>query len=249
MQMKKIIAGTSAIALSLSMTSFALAATDSETINLEVTVQDTLSMDCFDIADNDGTVTLGGAAGAGIVSAGSPAIGQSRCSVTTNDQNGYYLTIVNSTTDEAGTTDVLQHQLPDTSWVSIDDDVAGALQPYEYDLVGGNVWGATAQNWASTITGLGFTVTAVPDTTNASAADDLWADGGLSTCTTAATDSGKFFAVPDTAQTITAVPVYLSGTTHTDVCYKVDVPTTQQSGDYAGQVTYTATTSAAAYHN
>ncbi len=260
MQMKKIIAGTSALALSLSMTSVAFAqnATDNQAINLEVEVVDTLSMDCFDVAQGTGftTVVLGTTGDPGMVTAGVPAVGKSRCQVVTNDDEGYYLTIEKTTegvtwadaggvgTGTTNQTTVLTHEDVniDGTWYDIADKAA-----WNYGVTTPALWSGT---------GLGFSVVAFPDATlanndfsgtwvtTAGAGEGLCLDGEATD-----DDVAVYAGVPDAAEAIAAVPEYTAGTTTTDVCYKVDVPPTQESGVYGGQVTFTATADASDYIN
>ncbi len=261
MQIKKIVAGTSAVALSLSFSSVAWALDTSDTINLEVDVEDTLSMDCFELgqATSDTSIALSDTTtGAGTVVAGTPSVGASTCEVTTNAAQGYYLTIEKTTenvtwADDGGqgsgvTTGntVLTHEDPsnDGVWFNIPDKA-----PYTYQA--GTAAGST---WSGT--GLGFSVVNFPDTTlSNNDFENVWVEGTIgndacldgSAVTGGATDNALYTGVPDAAQTIAAVPEYTSGTTTTNVCYKVDVAPTQQSGEYAGQVTFTAVTDASAY--
>ncbi len=243
MKLNKIIAGTSALALSLSMTSVAFAATDSETNNLQVEVQDALTFECHDLAGSAGDLDVD----LGTVTAGTPEMGGSRCTATTNDDSGYYLTIVNASTH--GTGDVLEHEDPNNAgtWYSISDVTAWAD-----NTIGGTTGTST---WTDgTTTGLGFTIENFPDDTysNSSFAGSEWGTNTNTASPNTNCDTGvgdnRFAGVPDSAQTIAAVTQYESGQTVTDVCYKVDVPTTQQSGTYTGSVTYTATTDASAYY-
>lgn len=257
--MKKIIAGTSAIALSLSMTSVALAASESDTINLEVEVVDTLSMDCYDDdgGSGDTTVALDDATtGAGLVTAGVPSVGSSSCEVTTNDDQGYYLTIEKTTEAVTwadaggigtGTTTgstVMTHEDPniDGTWYDIPD-----LTAYDYTA---NAGAGNAAAWVDgTTVGFGFGVMAEPDATEANnTLGDNW-DPGATPCQDGTTggDTAEYAGVPETAEPITAVAEYASGVTTTQVCYKVDVAATQQSGQYGGQVTFTATSDASSH--
>jgi hypothetical protein len=243
MHINKIIAGTSAVALSLSMTSVALAATASNTINLEVEVQDTLVFDCYDSAGGSGdtTVTLGTSASPGNVTAGTPAVGESVCNVTTNDDAGYYLTVVND--DTLSTGDVLSHIMPDNTNTSI-ADTTGGLTAWNWTGTVTSGHGSSQVSWASNITGLGFSVITIPanETTNNNLNGDWTASGSCPEATTG--DTNDYAAFPDAAEAIAGVVTYQAGTTTTEMCYKVDVPSTQQSGDYSGSVTYTATTDA-----
>lgn len=255
--MKKIIAGVSAfsLALSLTTTSFALAATDSGNIQLEVEVLDTLSMDCYDAAGGPGDTTVAlsdSTSGTGMVVAGTPSVGKSRCNVLTNDDQGYYLTLEKSTEDvtwsdvngigtglsDAGT--VLTHEdvNVDGLWYDIAD-----LTAYSYASPGTAVW------VDGTTKGLGFSVVAFPDTnTNNNLLDEAWTlSGTLCADGTAGSDVAKYSGIPYSPEAIAGVTQYEAATTTTDVCYKVDVPSTQESGQYGGQVTFTATSDASTY--
>lgn len=265
--MKKIVAGTSVVALSLAMTSqMVSAANQDQAINLEVEVVDTLSMDCYDAAgvSGDTTVTLGDTTtGAGLVTAGVPSVGASTCDVTTNDDQGYFLTIEKTTEtvswadqvngegigtglSDAGT--VLTHEdgNSDGTWYGIPDQTAYS---YAATTPAGGTWSGT---------GLGFSVVNFPDTSLANNDfTSVWAEGTIGTdvcldgsaVTAGGTDNALYAGVPDGAEAIAAVPEYNANTTTTNVCYKVDVDATQQSGQYAGQVTFTATSDAATYLN
>ncbi len=266
MQMKKIIAGTSALALSLSMTSVAFAqnATPvSENIQLNVEVLDTLSMNCYDSEDvsapfDDTIVTLGNSVtGAGMVTAGVPSIGKSKCDVTTNDDEGYYLTIINSSasythaapsgvgTSTAST--VLAHEDNNVNdlWYDLPD-----LPAYTFAAGEGNA--APWDNVGPTVTkGLGFSVIDFPEDDVADLAhnsiDDEWVVSGDLCQEGAADDDALYAGVPASALPIAAVTSFDADQTTTEVCYKVDVESTQESGVYAGQVTFTATSDASTY--
>ncbi len=202
-------------------------------IDINVEVQDTLSLDCYDKEGSSGDHDVN----LGIVTAGTPITAESTCNVTTNDDQGYYLTVINSST-EGSTGNVLEHQDPNTpaTWYSIDD-----LSPW-VDTTIGTQNGLTS--WTNgTTTGMGFSVTSFPEAslTN-NEFENTWVDG---TCGEA---SNQYAGIPDSAQTISAVTSYQETSTTTDICYKVDVSPSQQSGIYTGQVTYTATTDASSYH-
>ena len=55
--------------------------------------------------------------------------------------------------------------------------------------------------------------------------------------------------ISDTAEMILTVTQYEASQTITNICYKVDVLPSQQSGQYIGSVTYTATSDASSYLN
>ena len=203
-------------------------------IDINVEVQDTLTLDCFDTATGTGdlNVTLGTTTDPGKVTAGTPATGQSTCTVTTNDDQGYYLTLID---DNAATNTVLTHTDPHT----------GAT----YEIQDLTQFPATTTWTTPTTKGLGFSVVTFPDTqTNNNTLDETWTNTSLCPEGTAA-DTNTYAGIPDTAETISAVTQYESNQTTTNICYKVDVPASQASGQYTGSVTYTATSDASSYLN
>ena len=105
-------------------------------------------------------------------------------------------------------------------------------------------------NWnAPTTKGLGFSVVTFPDTnTTNNTIDDIWTN--TNQCPEGNNpDTNTYAGIPDTAETISAVTQYESLSTTTNICYKVDVPASQASGQYTGSVTYTATSDASSYLN
>ncbi len=202
-------------------------------IDINVEVQDTLSLDCYDKEGSSGDHDVN----LGIVTAGTPITAESTCNVTTNDDQGYYLTVINSSTD-GSTGNVLEHQDPNTpaTWYSIDD-----LSPWVDTTIGGQTGLTTWTN--GTTTGLGFSVTSFPEALlDNNEFENTWVEG---TCGEA---SNMYAGIPDTAQAISAVTSYQETSSITNICYKVDVLPSQQSGVYTGQVTYTATTDASSYY-
>jgi hypothetical protein len=117
------------------------AATDSVGVNLSVTIAENMTLDCGGDVDIDG---------GGALVAGTPASRATTCTVTTNDEDGYNLQIV----DDNGTGDALTngiHSIPDkTEWDNLSPN--------------GAVWSGT---------GLGFSVYASTATKNAS----WWGNG------------------------------------------------------------------------
>jgi hypothetical protein len=210
MKFNKIIAGTSAAALSLTMVGTAMAATDNDTINLQVEVQETLTFDCYDTVGGTGDYNVD----LGTVTAGTPVTASSRCDVTTNDDSGYYVTVVNAST--AGSTgDVLEHQDPHTgTWYSITDKAEIRTTAAVYSG-----------------TGLGYSVNVIPETGNAN--NTINSDWTVAAC---GAGTEVYAGIPDSAEVVSAVVTYQAGQTTTDVCYQVDVPATQQSGIYTGSV-------------
>ena len=208
-------------------------------IDINVEVQETLSLDCHDSAGTTGDydVLLGTASDPGRVTAGIPAIGGSTCDVTTNDDQGYYLTLVD---DNGAANAVLTHNDPNTAAVYQIADLA------HYSFVSSNT-----QKWSVPATkGLGFSVVGFPDAdmTN-NDFDGVWTTSGDLCEEGIGSDQADYAGIPDTAEAIAAVTQYEAGLTTTDVCYKVDVPASQASGVYTGSVTYTATSDASTYYN
>jgi uncharacterized protein (TIGR02145 family) len=211
-----------------------LQATGDAPIYINTEVESTLSLDCYDSTTGSGDhdVLLGTTANPGLVTAGTPAVGQSTCDVTTNDDQGYYLTIVD---DNGASHTVLTHDDPNTATTYEIND----LTHYP-----------TTQTWnAPTTKGLGFSVISFPDTnlTNNSF-NGTWTTTGNLCEEGTSSDDADYAGIPNTAQTISAVTQYEANQTSTDICYKVDVPASQPSGIYQGSVTYTATSDASSYY-
>jgi uncharacterized protein (TIGR02145 family)/uncharacterized delta-60 repeat protein len=215
-----------------------LQSTGDTPLNINTEVLDTLTMDCYESTNGSGTydVLLGTVSNPGYVTAGTPAIGQSTCTVTTNDDQGYYLTVED---DNGISSTVLTHTDPNT----------GTLYEIQ-DLTHWNDTTLTTENWnPPTTKGLGFSVITFPDTDTANNIfDGIWNETG--NCPEGTnTDTNNYAGFPDTPETIAAVPQYTANHTTTNICYKVDVPTSQPSGVYTGSVTYTATSDASSYLN
>ncbi len=204
-------------------------------LNINVEVQETLSMDCFDISDSNTTVQIGTTTDPGKVTAGTPAVGQSRCTVTTNADQGYYLTLVN---DNTTTHPTLTHTDPNTSTIYEIEDLT------QYATNTPNI-----QNWtAPTTKGLGFSVIHFPQTDiSHNTLGNIWTE--TNACPEGTNpDTNDYAGIPETPQTITAVTAYQETATTTDICYKVDVLPSQPSGQYTGSVTFTATSDASGYY-
>lgn len=204
MEMKKIVAGTCTLAMTLSMTSIALAdtKTDTEGQTLTTDVQDVLSMTCLDASNevaNDHVVELGN------LTPGTPVTGATVCTVLTNSDNGYTIAVRR---DDATTT---MDKDSETS-VDITDKASGT---------------GSAAAWTGT--GLGFTINDAPS--NVVAGSVSWANSGAAYIGFAATDTN-----------ILTTADYLETSDTTTIGYRLDVPSTQQSGTYSGSITYTVTT-------
>jgi FG-GAP repeat protein len=203
-------------------------------LNLNVEVNATLSMDCYDKdgVTGDYDVILGTVANPGIVIAGTPAVGESTCIVTTNDTQGYYLSMIN---DNGASNTTLVHS-------NNTDEIPDLTQFSETTK--------TTETWnAPTTKGLGFSVIQFPqnDTTH-NTFNNIWTTSG-DLCEEGTTnDDAEYAGVPQTAQAIAAYTAYNSTSSTTDVCYKVDVSPSQPSGVYTGSVTYTATSDASGYY-
>lgn len=89
----------------------------------------------------------------------------------------------------------------------------------------------TPTTWTGT--GLGFSVYSAPTK------DTKW---GSDTDCVVTGDANNYAGFPGTSTLIMDHDTYSATATTTNICYKLDVPSTQPSGSYAGQVTYTATT-------
>ena len=119
----------------------------------------------------------------------------------------------------------------------------------EWNWNEGTGTGSTTTNWSSSIKGLGFSVIQFPESnTNHNAFDNIWTTTGDLCQAGTTSDNAVYAEIPTSAQSISAVTSYQETSTSTDICYKVDVSPSQQSGIYTGQVTYTATTDASSYH-
>ncbi len=210
----KVVAGLSIFAFSLFATSVAFAATDTDTVNLEVEVNSNLSLDCGG-SGADPDVDFG------MVTADTPVVGASTCSVLTNHEAGYDLFVDRTTNAD---TSVLKHT-DTTTYIS--------------DLTGWN--GSNAAAWTGgTTKGLGFRVQSVSGATK----NNTWW-GAAATCPTGDDATALFAGIPQDPDTTTPIPVmdhdsYAIGATTTTICYKLDVATTQKSGVYSGDITYTA---------
>ncbi len=90
MNMKKIIAGVGAFALSLTVVGVAMAATTTDSQNTSATVEENLTLDCAASIDVDGGTPIV-ADGATIES------NTTTCAVTTNDAAGYHLQVRETT--------------------------------------------------------------------------------------------------------------------------------------------------------
>lgn len=209
MQKRDIFLGLGAMAFSLAMSSAAIAAEDTNGVQLSVTVAENMTLECGNSVDIDG-------GGNNYVIAGTPVSNTTTCSVTTNDEDGYNLSIE----DDRGNENALFHE---TQNGTLDGQIADKT-----------AWDSGTPNaaiWSGE--GLGFGVLSSTATKNPA----WWGTG------TACDDSADqlYAGLPDTSENIMEHGSYSNGTTTTTVCYRVDVPSTQISGEYNGSVTYTAT--------
>ena len=191
------------------------ATTGSETIDFNAEVQEAISLVCHETGqpDADNLIDFG------VITPGTPEFGSSDCDVLTNDNLGYYLTMVN----DEGTGETLQNDNATHA------DITDTLSPLVWRSSGAPVPWVTG-----TTEGLGFTIIAAPNHESA------W--GSSTTCTDVT--NHNFTGTPETAQVIMEYDDYSSTETTTTVCYAVDAPTTQPSDTYAGSVTFTATSDA-----
>lgn len=208
MQKGNVFVGLGVIALTLAMTGSAIAAEDTNGVALSVTVGENMTLECGNSVDIDG-------GGANVVVAGVPVSNTTACTVTTNDEDGYVLSIA----DDRGNENALFHE---TLSATADGQIADKA-----------AWNSSTPNSAAwSGTGLGFGVLSSTATKNTT----WW--GTASACG----DAAQLYAgLPDTDASIMEHSAYSNGSTVTTVCYRVDVPSTQISGEYNGSVTYTAT--------
>lgn len=187
-----------------------------EVINFDAEVGEAISLVCHETgqADADKLIDFG------IITPGTPEFGSSDCDVLTNDNLGYYLTMVN----DEGAGETLQND--DATHADITDTLAPL------------VWRGSGQPTAwttGTTAGLGFTLIAAPNYDTSQ-----W--GTSTTCTDVT--NHNFTGAPETAQVIMEYDDYHSTETTTTVCYAVDAPTTQPSDTYSGSVTFSVTSDA-----
>jgi hypothetical protein len=150
------------------------------------------------------------------ITPGTPVTGSSTCTATTNANGGYSLSVKKDNTEETLTKDSEPATtIPDkTPW----DPTAKANS--------GN-----ADIWSGT--GLGFTIYDSSATKN----NTWWGTG------TTLTDANNKYAGFSTDQSnIMIHNNYSETSTQTSIGYKLDVPPTQKSGAYSGNITYQAVT-------
>lgn len=175
------------------------------TQSLSVTIQETITLNCGGDVDLDNGT---------ILTAGTPQTNSTTCQVTTNDQDGYTLSLTN----DRGTNNTLYHQIH-----NVTQD--GQIQ----DKTPWNTTTPNATNWTGT--GLGFGILASTATKN----ESWW--GTANTCN----DTTQLYAgMPTTDTPIMQHDAYSNTQTDTTICYKLVIPSTQLSGEYTGSVTYTA---------
>ena len=205
----------SIIALALAMTSsITLAATESDSTQLEVTIQDSISLVCDGGDGTTETVNLG------ILTAGSPVTGSTTCAVTTNAQAGYVL-------------EVEQDGLSGATTMDNDNDATIDIADKTAWDQSANAGDGNAAAYAGT--GLGFGVLSSTATKNTT----WW--GAAAACTDAAQLYAGFPLNAAANNNIMEHTTYSGVPTDTVICYQLDVAGTQQSGVYHGTVTYTAT--------
>ncbi len=146
---------------------------------------------------------------------GIPLSNTTTCTVTTNDAQGYDLQLA----DDRGSNNTLQHT---TQGTTIDGQIQDKTP-----------WNPISPNATSyTGEGLAFGILSSDATKN----DTWWGTG--TTCD----DTDQLYAgIPVTDTTIMEHATYSNTQTDTEICYRVNVPSTQIAGEYAGSVTYTAT--------
>ena len=151
----------------------------------------------------------------GNLTPGTPVTASTTCTVTTNSDQGYTLAVKRNTIDAT-----MDKDGEDTT--NIPDRTA---------------WNPTgtgnAQQWQISDANLAFTIydtTATKDTT-------WWGTG-----TTQTDANNKYAGFPTDYTNIMNHTQYNQTATTTNIGYKLDVPTTQKSGIYSGDITYQVTT-------
>ncbi len=150
MKINKIIAGTSAVVLSLSMTSVAFAASATDSQSTSATVVENLTLDCAAAIDIDNGTSNLVADGATVVA------NTTTCAVTTNDADGYHLQIREDT--QLTHTDTTTHIANKTAWTSSPSNAAAYTGTGLGFRVSNNDTGAMNTTWwgtATTCTGSG----------------------------------------------------------------------------------------------
>lgn len=212
MKGKKIFIGCGIFAFAFSMTSSVFAAEMTAGVNLSVTVAENMTLICgSDVDIDDGTMVI----------PGSPVSNTTTCTVTTNDESGYNLSVA----DDRGSDNALYHSDP-TLAATLDGQITDK-PAWDPTL---NTGDGNAITWAGT--GLGFGVLSSEATKNTT----WWGTGAL--CEDA---TQQYAGLPDVDTNIMEHTAYSSTSTDTVICYRADVPSTQVSGEYIGSVTYTAT--------
>ena len=150
----------------------------------------------------------------GNITPGTPVYNSTVCTGTTNAESGYDLNVMR---DDA-----------DTTMDKISEATTNITDKAAWDPTA-NAGAGNAASWSGT--GLGFGVFASTATRNTT----WWGTGSACDDT-----NNKYAGFPTAYALIMDHDAYSSGSTTTSICYKLDVPTTQKSGTYDGNVTYQA---------
>ena len=176
------------------------------TQSLSATIQETMTLTCGGDIDLDNATTL---------IPGIPESNTTTCTVTTNDAQGYNLSIAN---DRAP-----QYTLYHTTQSTDPNGQIPDKTPWDPN---------TPNAQAFTGDGLAFGILSSDATKN----NTWWGTG------TACDDANQLYAgIPQTDQNIIEHTTYTNTATDTEICYRINVPSTQIAGEYTGSVTYTAT--------
>ena len=147
----------------------------------------------------------------GTITPGTPITQSLTCTVSTNSTNGYTLTTQRNTATATMSKDATHYITDRTNW---------------------DPQNPNATLWQTHDTGLAFTVYSSTANKN----NTWWGTG-----TTYDDTNNRYAGIPQTAQSIMTTPTYSATPTETHIGYKLDVPTTQQTGIYSGIVTYQVT--------
>ena len=161
------------------------------------------------------SITAGDTVAFGPLTAGVPIAAPNTgtiASVTTNASNGYTIGVSDGV---VGSNSALLHT--DTT-TRITDVTSG-------DITTPALWGSS--------TGLGITMFAADTTPEAKWCNDV--------CTSYNDADNKYAAIPETATTAHTVTGAVVGANTSSWAFKLDVPADQKTGNYSGNVTFTAT--------
>ncbi|MEI7620915.1 MAG: hypothetical protein WCJ51_00105 [Candidatus Moraniibacteriota bacterium] len=192
------------------------AATQTQSPNLSATVTETMVLAC-------GDVTIAP------VTAGLSQNASANCTATTNGAAGFNLKVAKSTVGSSAST-TLKHT-DTTTWITDTGVGVADLKAFDGTAATSIVWSAGSTK------GLGIHVNVSGTTLVSSLASTIWGADDLPA-------NAKYAALPAIGNNVTIYKYdsYTGSPATVGVNYKLDIPSTQKAGSYAGSVLYTATT-------